>query len=123
MSRQQFKVEPAPETTVIKNSRTRRMLETLLDERVILDEEIKSREGQKRLVNESIQELMTDAGLDTVQYGRIRSKIYEGSRTTLKKDKLLELGVSARIINQATEVSTYTSVRVTVMDDNEEIEE
>src|SRR6476469_4272602 len=103
MSRQQFKVEPAPETASISNVKARVALEGCLQYRVDLDEEIKSREKEKKELNDRIQELMTDAGLDTVQYGRIRSKIYEGSRTTLKKDKLLELGVSARIINQATE--------------------
>lgn len=84
----------------------------LIEERLAVTNTIKSLEEDKKRLDESITQLLTDADTISVQYGETPVQIIQGSRSSLSKERLVELGVSVAVIQQATKTTRYSYLKV-----------
>jgi hypothetical protein len=64
-------------------------------------------------LNAKIMELQATCGYKTVLTPDWRVTLVSGTHTTISKERLLEQGVSVKIIDKATKKTTYETVAVT----------
>lgn len=64
-------------------------------------------------VNVALQDAMVDAGQKNVRAGNFTITLVEGQSTSISKERLLEQGVPAKVIEKATKVTEYVTVQVT----------
>lgn len=84
----------------------------LVEERLAISNTIKSLEEDKKRLDESITQLLTDADTISVQYGEHPVQIVQGSRSNLSKERLVELGVSVTVLQQATKTTKFSYLKV-----------
>lgn len=84
----------------------------LVEERLSIANTIKALEEDKKRLDESITAILTDADTVSVQYGEYPVQIVSGSRSNLSKERLVELGVSVSVIQQATKTTSYSYLKI-----------
>ena len=84
----------------------------LIKNRQALDAELKELNKKKKELNDSIPGLMATVDVKSVFCNGWKVTMTETSRRTLKKDKLLTLGVSPEVIDNATDETFFTQLRV-----------
>lgn len=86
---------------------------TLIQNRQDITETKKIAEAELKEINEQIMAHMVDAGEKAVLVDDWRVTFVQSSTSTINKQRLLELGVSAKIIKKATKVTPKEYVQVT----------
>lgn len=84
----------------------------LLTLRLTAKAALKDMEAEVKDLDASITQLLTDQGCPKVSYDGYRVAIVAASRSTLSKDKLVELGVPAATIKAAMVETRYNFIRV-----------
>lgn len=84
----------------------------LVEDRLRIKAEIAELEAQLKEVDNDITSSLTEANEPRVQYGDYKVGIIESQRSTLSKERLVELGVPVSIVQQATKVTKFTFIRV-----------
>lgn len=79
------------------------------------DAEIKEAEARKKELNVEILNLLTECGYKTVLTPDWRVTFTQGTHTQISKERLLEQGVSVKVIAKATKTTTYETVTVTAV--------
>lgn len=84
----------------------------LIEERTSLKAQIEEMEERIEQIDDAITQQMTDAGVPKVQYGDIPVTLVPGTKNTINKTRLVELGVSVSTIEEATKTTNYHYVLV-----------
>lgn len=85
----------------------------LLSKRQQASEEKKELEATLAELNEEIKSWMLDAGEKAVVADDWRVTVVQSTQSTISKERLLELGVSAKIITKATKTTPKEYIQVT----------
>ena len=88
-------------------------LESALKHRQDLAATKKDIERQISDIDAALEEYLVTKGIESEKAGRFTVRMITGTRYTLDKTRLVEMGVLPNVINSATKVTTYTSLRVT----------
>jgi hypothetical protein len=83
-----------------------------MEQLVVLREQMSELESRAKSLRESIQSRMLDRGVVAVRGAGYRVTVAVRERKALNADKLVALGVSPEILQQATDVSSYTVLDV-----------
>lgn len=78
-------------------------------------EEISELEAEVKKQNSEILNLLTECGYKTVLTPDWRVTFTQGTHTQISKERLLEQGVSVKVIAKATKTTTYETVTVTAV--------
>jgi len=82
--------------------------------KLMIDELTNSdKDGKLDLLNVEIGIMLIEAGEESVQTDHYKVTVAEGQNVSISKEKLLELGVPADVIMQATRTTPYTYLVVT----------
>jgi hypothetical protein len=73
----------------------------------------KQAEAEAKRLNNDLKLMWADVEAKTVTDEGARVTLVQSSNSTINKEKLLELGVTATVIRDATKTTTYTYVLVT----------
>lgn len=106
--------EPVDVRQAFKPTHAKEFLQ-LVAERQKIDASIKDLEKEKRLRTDALVALLAESGHKTVLTPEWRVTFTQGTHTTLSKERLLEQGVSAKIIEKATKSTTYETCTVTAI--------
>jgi Zn-dependent oligopeptidase len=72
-------------------------------------------EAEKKRLSEELTAMVANTGYKTVLTPDWRVTFVSGTHTSINKEKLLEQGVSVKIIQKATKIKTYETVTVTAV--------
>jgi hypothetical protein len=73
----------------------------------------KQLEADIRDLRPKLAEMIAETGHKAVRCGDMRLTFYQGTNSSISKQRLLELGVPVKTIKKATKVTTYETVQVT----------
>lgn len=74
----------------------------------------------KAKLNQDIEELMLELGIDAVQHGALRLSRFKSHSSTIKREILMRLNVSPNVIAEATVRKEFTVIKVADMSKDEE---
>jgi hypothetical protein len=97
---------------VVQDPTTRLVLAKLMEASLEIGEAQKSLSKQRDLITDKMKSIASDLGISVVCHGDIRLNYYNAPRSRIVAAKLLSLGVSPAIIEQATVVSDSYTLRI-----------
>lgn len=103
-----------PDSSVVFGNGELKKFGTLVDTRQELKSMIKGAEEEIKALDAKLTEMLTQHDTVKVQHSDYRVSLCQGSSSSLSKDRLLQLGVTATVIAQATTSKTYTYLLVSV---------
>lgn len=102
-----------PDAREVFDAATLQKFGRLVEQRSVLKATIKQCEEDTKALDAAITSMLTEHDAPAVQHGTSKVALCSSSRSTLSKERLVELGVPGRIIQEATTVTTYSYLKVT----------